>query len=68
MWMPNLGACAGEEVRELSEQACQQLLEADVAHLPSNAEELQTLLESGMVPVTQVGSCSSVCPGVGVAD
>ena len=66
--MPKLGACAGGDVRELSEQACQQLLEAEVAHLPSNAEELQTLLESGMVPVTQVGSCLSVCPGVGVAD
>lgn len=65
--MPNLGACAGEEVRELSEQACQQLLEVEVAHLPGNAEDLQTLLESGMVPVTQVGSCLNVCPGVGLA-
>ena len=66
-WMPKLGRCAGRDVRELSEQACQQLLEVEVAHLPSNAEQLQTLLESGMVPVTQVGSCLSVCPGVGLA-
>ena len=62
-----MGACAGGEVRELSEQACQHLLEVGVAHLPSNAEELQTLLESGTVPVTQVGSYLSVCPGLGLA-
>ena len=40
-----------------SEEFCQQLLEAQFGPLPGNAEQLQDLLESGMVPVTQVGSC-----------
>ena len=47
---------------------CEQLLEVKLTQLPEDAEQLQTLLESGRLPVTQVGSCFSVCFGVGFAD
>lgn len=53
--MPKRGACTGAD--EQSAQLCQQLLEVDVAPLPGNADQLQMLLESGIVPVTKVGSC-----------
>ena len=64
--MQKHGACTDAD--EQSAQLCQQLLEVDVAPLPGNADQLQTLLESGMVPVTKVGSCLCVLFGVKFAE
>ena len=54
--MPKLGVCAGLGADD-SDRLCQQLLEVKVSRLPDNAAQLQNLLESGKVVVTQVGSC-----------
>ena len=49
--------CAGGGADD-SDRLCQQLLEVEVEDpLPDNAGQLQNLLESGKVVVTQVGSC-----------
>ena len=54
--MPKLGVCADLGADD-SDRLCQQLLEVKVGPLPDNAGQLQNLLESGKVVVTQVGSC-----------
>ena len=53
--MPKLGVHAGLGA-DNSDRLCQQLLEVTFDPLPDNAAQLETLLESGKVPVTQVGS------------
>ena len=55
--MAKLGLCAGWGADD-SDRLCQQLLEVKIEDpLPDNAGQLQNLLESGKVVVTQVGSC-----------
>ena len=55
--MPKFGLSAGGGADD-SDRLCQQLLEVEVEDpLPDNAVQLQNLLESGKVVVTQVGSC-----------
>ena len=65
--MPKL-TCTDADVEDPSFSLSKQLLEVQLTHLPQDAEQLQTLLEAGMVPATQVGSCFSVCSGVGFAE
>ena len=59
--MPKHVACPHAGVRDQSSLFCQQLLEVELGSLPEDAEQLQTLLKSGQVPVTQVGSCLGDC-------
>ena len=54
--MPKL-TCTDADVEDQSISFCEQLLEVKLTRLPEDAEQLQALLESGTVSVTQVGSC-----------
>ena len=54
--MPKLGVYAALGADD-SDRFCQQLLEVTINPIPDNAAQLQDLLESGKVLVTQVGSC-----------
>ena len=54
--MPKLGVHAALGADD-SDRLCQQLLEVTFEPLPDSAAQLEKLLESGKVPVTQVGSC-----------
>ncbi len=65
--MPKL-TCTAADVKDQSISFFEKLLEVKLTRLPEDAEQLQTLLESGTVPVTQVGSWSSFCYCVGFAE